>query len=115
MKVLSLNVKAGPTACDIALSMVENEIEVLSISQETKVLKVIHGYGSHGVGGVIKRELPLLLKRLKQQGKIVDFIQNEKFTTNNDEYKKYFKLYPELILDNDLQNFNPGITIIFLK
>lgn len=115
MKVLSLNVKAGPTACDIALSIVENEIEVLSISKETKVLKVIHGYGSHGVGGVIKREIPLLLKRLKQQGKILDFIQNEKFTKNNQEYKKYFNLYPELILDSDLQNFNPGITIIFLK
>ncbi|MBQ9792778.1 MAG: hypothetical protein IJW32_03445 [Clostridia bacterium] len=102
-------------AVDEALSKVEMELETLAISKETKVLKVIHGYGSRGVGGKIKKELNILLKRYLKQGKILDYIQNEMFTTQNAKYQHFTKLYPELILDSDLQNQNPGITLIFLQ
>ena len=115
MKILCLSTKEMPLAVDEALSKVELELETLAISKETKVLKVIHGYGSKGVGGTIKKELNLLLKRYLRQGKILDFIPNEKFTTQSEHYQHFTKLYPELILDSDLQNQNPGITLIFLK
>ena len=113
-KIKSINVEFGLT-CGEALATVEHEIEVLSFNKATKVLKVIHGYGSSGSGGVIKSGLTELLKRLVKLKKIEDFVQNNKFGTLSDKYKKYTKIYPSLLLDSDLQNLNPGITIVFLK
>lgn len=115
MKIQKINVESYPLAVDEALSKVQTEIEVLSFGEQTKVLKVIHGYGSRGVGGKIKIEIIPLLQTLCKQGKILDFIPNEKFTPQNEKYLTYTKLYPELILDADLQNQNPGITLIFLN
>ena len=92
MKILRLSTKEMPLAVDEALSKVEMELETLAISKETKVLKVIHGYGSRGVGGKIKRELDTLLKHLLRQGKILDYIQNEKFTTQNAKDQHITKL-----------------------
>lgn len=115
MKIQKINIESYPLAVDEALSKVQTEIEVLSLSTEPKVLKVIHGYGSRGVGGKIKSEIIPLLQTLCKQGKILDFVPNEKFTPQNEKYITYTKLYPELILDSDLQNQNPGITLIFLK
>lgn len=114
MKISTLNTKTYPLACDEALATIQKEIEILSLS-DCKVLKIIHGYGSSGVGGVIKKELSILLKDLCKQGKILDFVANERFVEPTAKYKRFTKLYPELILDSDLQNQNPGITLIFLN
>lgn len=113
--IKSINVESGLYACDEALALIENEIEVLSLDPNVKILKVIHGYGSSGSGGAIKSSLPNLLKRLVKLNKIEDFIENNKFGALNAKYKKYTKLYPSLLLDSDLQNLNAGITLIFLK
>ena len=114
MRITTIDIERGMLACDEALSKVQNEIEVLAINNQVKVLKVIHGYGSKGTGGKIKREIVLLLQTLVRQNKIKDFAPNERFTQQNEKYSKYFKLYPELLIDSDLQNLNPGITLIFL-
>ena len=114
MRIATIDIESGMLACDEALSKVQNEIEVLAINNQVKVLKVIHGYGSKGTGGKIKREIILLLQTLVRQNKIKDFAPNERFTQQNEKYTKYFKLYPELLIDSDLQNLNPGITLIFL-
>lgn len=113
--IKSINVEAGLYSCDEALALVEREIEVLSLDKQVRVLKVIHGYGSSGSGGAIKNNLPNLLSKLVKLGKIEDFIQNNKFGALSVKYKKYTKLYPNLLLDGDLNNLNPGITLVFLK
>jgi len=115
MNVYKINVETGLLACDEAVAKVLTEIDVLSLSGEPCALKVIHGYGSKGVGGKIKQELFKTLKTLKNTNKIKDFINNEKFTQNSPVYKAFAPLYPQLILDEDLKNLNPGITIIFLN
>ena len=114
MKTATIDIEKGMLACDEALSKVQTEIEILSINNQIKVLKVIHGYGSKGRGGKIKHELFSLLQTLVKQNKIKGFAPNERFTQQNEKFNKYFKLYPELLFDADLQNLNPGITLIFL-
>ena len=113
--IKSINVESGLYACDEALALVEQEIEVLRLDPNVKVLKVIHGYGSTGSGGVIKGTLPSLLNKLIKAGKIRDYVHNNNFGALNTKYKHYTKLYPSLILDSDLQNLNAGITLIFLN
>lgn len=113
--IQTLNIEKEVLACDQALAKVLSEIEILKMQNEIKIIKVIHGYGSSGVGGKIKQELKILLQTLLKQNKIKYFVQNEKFTPQKKEYKIYTTLYPELILESDLQNLNPGITLIFLK
>ena len=51
---------------------------------------------------------------MKAKKKIKDFVLNTSFGEQSNVYKKYTKLFPELILDSDLKNLNPGITIIFI-
>ena len=114
MRIATIDIERGMLACDEALSKVQNEIEVLAINKQVKVLKVIHGYGSKGTGGKIKHDLLFLLQNLLKQKKIKGFAPNERFTQQNEKYSNYFKLYPELLIDSDLQNLNPGITLIFL-
>ena len=48
---------------DVAVAMLDAEIRYYIKTRE-RVLKVIHGYGSHGMGGEIKKLVHLYLKDL---------------------------------------------------
>ena len=97
-----------------ALAKVETELEALKLGGES-CAKIIHGYGSKGVGGEIKRALLQHLKTLKKHKKIEDFFANETFSFTQKKYNFYTKKYPNLVLDPDLKNLNFGITIVFFK
>jgi len=79
------------------------------------LLKIVHGYGSNNIGGTIKKQALQKLAALKRQNKIAGFFPCEQLNTTTEEYKTLIKKYPELILDPDLLNKNPGITLILLK
>ena len=112
--IYKINVESFKLTVNEALAQIESEIETLKLAGIKCVLKVIHGYGSSGSGGEIKKNLPAFLNALKANNKIEDYIENSKFGALSQKYKKYTKIFPELILDSDLRNLNPGITIIFL-
>ena len=114
-RVKVLDIKSDFLSYEEALSKILIELEALHFNKTIKVLEVVHGYGSSGKGGTIKKQLHILLPILKKQNKILDFIPNEKFSCKNEKYILFTKLYPELILDKNLNNLNPGITLIFLK
>ena len=114
MKIETINIKENYPPSDVAVANMELAIEAYS-KTETKVLKIIHGYGSHGVGGEIKRLAQISLAMLKKQNKILNFIPGERF---GEEYKHsefIIENFPELILDADLKNYNSGLTLVFLK
>lgn len=112
--IYKINVENFKLTVNEALAQIESEIDALKITNTKCVLKVIHGYGSSGCGGEIKKQIPAFLNSLKARSKIEDFVENSKFGVLSTKYKKYTNIFPELILDNDLKNLNPGITIIFL-
>ena len=114
MKIKTLNIKQDFPPADVAVANMEIEIEALTGS-EIKAIKIIHGYGSHGVGGEIKRQLIKRLSELKKQGKVLDFVQGEKFGQEQKSSAYILKKYPELILDEDFKNYNSGITLVFLN
>ena len=112
LKTLDLK-KYSPTV-EIALADVEIAIEQAK-REGVSVIKVLHGYGSHGKGGVILIELRKLLKQLKKQGKIFDFFGGEEWEMFNQ--KTLFALTRDKSIagDEDLNKSNPGITLILMN
>ena len=114
MKIETINIKEGFPPADVAVANMEIELEAHSFAG-TKAVKVIHGYGSHGVGGEIKKLAHKKLLELKKLKKILDFVPAEHFGELEKNSDFILNNFPELILDADLKNYNSGITIVFLN
>ena len=80
----------------------------------TKAIKIIHGYGSSGKGGVLKQGLRQLLLSKKNEGNIKDLINGENFLFSNAMTNTLIK-YPGLMSDSDFNRANSGITIILIS
>jgi hypothetical protein len=78
-------------------------------------IKLIHGYGSTGKGGVIRTETRAYLERQKKRGIIKYFITGEEFSIFNEDTRKSFLLCDELRRDSDIERHNNGITIVILS
>ncbi len=81
----------------------------------TQVLKLVHGYGSKGVGGVLRDACRAKLVREKNAGQIDDFIAGEDFRVSNETTWGLLKRWPELKQDRDLGRGNKGITMVVLR
>ena len=102
MQYRTYNVKADLPTVELALANIEIE------------LKVIHGYGSSGVGGEIKHALNNWLKIKKRQGLFLDYVKGEELATSKKQ-KKFKEICPELMGDFELYFSNPGVTLIFIS
>ncbi len=80
----------------------------------TAVLKLIHGYGSSGVGGKLRVAVRASLSRNKKAGMIRGFIPGEEFRISNEASWELLKRIPELKQDRDLGRENKGITLVLL-
>jgi len=78
------------------------------------LVKLIHGYGSKGVGGSIKEEVASALARHRRSSLIRDFIAGEDFRVSNQPTWDLLKKFPELKQDRDLSRNNRGITIVLI-
>ena len=110
----TINIKLDNPPVDVAVANMITELELCKL-ENIDIVKIIHGYGSHGVGGLIKLEAIKALKNMRNKKQILDFIPGEQFSTNNKYYKKLIELYPELILNYNTFQPNSGITIVIFK
>lgn len=78
------------------------------------LLKLIHGYGSSGLGGALKTGILGSLARFKMSGDIQDFITGEDWAIANQTTWELLKQHPHLKSDSDLGRANKGITIVLL-
>ena len=90
---------------------VENLLDEISHAKQNGVvvLKIIHGYGSTGKGGVIRHAVRKKLQELKQNGIIENWHAGE-----NKGDLHFSRHLPSLDFDNDWQFSNPGISFILL-
>lgn len=79
-----------------------------------EVVKLIHGYGSSGVGGVLRVALWSELRQMKERGEIRAFCHGEDWRISNEIAWEILKRFPELKKDSDLGRGNKGITIVLL-
>jgi len=112
MKYKTLNLKDTMPTVELALAMIEIEIDTCK-KEGVQVLKVIHGYGSHGVGGEIKKALKKWLILKKRSHFINDYVLGEAWSTSKTA-EKIKNICPEVLGDSDLFSINSGITIFLL-
>ena len=79
-----------------------------------RTVKLIHGYGSHGVGGRIRVEVRAYLERQRSRGLVRDVIPGERFSIFDEATRRAFLRCDELRRDADLDRANNGVTIVVL-
>lgn len=77
-------------------------------------VKIIHGYGSTGTGGVLRFAIRSYLRQCKERGEIQAFIPGESWSQFEKYSKQMLKNAPESLLDSDLGRNNRGITLVLL-
>jgi hypothetical protein len=83
-------------------------------SQRCKAVKLIHGYGSSGKGGAIRREVHTALAGFKSSGRIRAFSPGEEFSPFYADARLIVGACPALSRDRDYSAANHGITVALL-
>ena len=78
------------------------------------VLKVIHGYGSSGVGGALRDAVRGSLRHRRKEGIVREIIHGEKWEIFDERTRTLLERFPELSRDTDLNRSNEGITVVVL-
>jgi len=108
-----VNLEAGMPTVEKAISHLKTEL-TSARRTKTKILKLIHGYGSSGSGGDIRMAVQRLLQEMSQHGEIRTCIFGEDWTKSDERTWKLVQENPELKQDHDLGRRNLGITIVVL-
>ena len=88
----------------------------LAVARRDKVamLKIVHGYGSSGIGGDIRIAMQKRLHALVEAGQIRVCIFGEDWSKTDDATWKLLQSQGELKGDSDLGRRNRGITVVVL-
>jgi hypothetical protein len=111
MKTVSL--KDGMPLVHQALAQLDRELAVAR-QQGHSVIKLIHGYGSNGVGGEIRIAVQTRLREMNDRGEIRTFIFGENWSKSDQQTWALVKKHTELKQDRDLERKNLGVTIVAL-
>ena len=96
-----------------ALQRLKREL-VLARQDKTKLLKLVHGYGSTGQGGDIRIAVQKRLVELAESGHLRACIFGENWSKSDEVTWKLVQANSELKADSDLGRGNRGITIVLL-
>ena len=107
------NVKENFPSVVEALGLIEIEIEKCK-KEGVKVLKIIHGYGSNGIGGNISIALKQKVKNWKKTGLITDFLFGNEWNAYNQKARDVLFKHPSIPFDKDFNHSNMGMTILVL-
>lgn len=96
-----------------ARAQLANELRAARASG-VEFLKIIHGYGSSGVGGDLRIALQATLRQMQERGEIRECVFGENWRKSDDRTWALMKKFPALKDDRDLGRGNRGITIVLL-
>ncbi len=89
--------------------------EITSAQQSgVRFLKIVHGYGSSGIGGDLRIALQSTLRQMVTKKEIRDCIYGENWRASDERSWELLKRLPELKGDSDLGRGNKGMTIVIL-
>jgi len=113
MSCYIINLEAGMPTVDIARKRLINGLLTARMTG-AKSAKIIHGYGSSGKGGAIKRDTHSFLSKKLTEGTIKGYIKGEDFSPFSENSRRITGFLPELKQDSDYDRGNDGITIVLL-
>lgn len=109
----TLNLKAGQPDLESARRRLLAEMDAIR-KDGTKVLKVIHGWGSSGEGGTLAVGIRKSLRLRVKEGRASLVVPGERFSDASLEGRDLVTRHPNLRRDSDFNRANPGITILEL-
>jgi hypothetical protein len=86
----------------------------LARNSGVRVLKIIHGYGSSGIGGELRIGLQATLRQMADRQEIRACIYGENWRKADEQAWALLKQFPGLKEDRDLGRGNRGVTIVVL-
>ncbi len=110
-RVAELRIKDGMPTADEARRRLVAELEVAR-QRGIRVLKLIHGYGSHGIGGKLRRALRASLEQHRAAGAVGRVVAGEAWSIFDETSRSLLESYPELRNDPDVERGNAGITFV---
>lgn len=113
MPCKTINLEEGRPTVNVGLLRLDSAL-VSARAEGVRTLKLIHGYGSSGVGGRLRDEVWKALDRFKRNGFISDFIPGENFRLSNESSWALVKRDKSIKEDRDFGRANRGITIVVL-
>jgi Arc/MetJ family transcription regulator len=108
-----VNIKTDMPLVDDARRRLLDEIKRAK-AEGCSAIKLIHGYGSTGVGGALRTALRESLARRRKEGKIRGYIYGEKWDVFEPAARDLLEACPELRRDQDISRSNEGVTFILL-
>ena len=109
-----INIKDGMPKVDVAVRKLRldlNTMRRVGVNQ----IKIIHGYGSTGKGGVIKSATHEVLRTMQSEGKIRKFCPGEQFGPFETLGRSIVEDCPSFRNDPDWAKANDGVTLVLLR
>src|SRR5450631_2233359 len=100
-----VNLEDGLPTVERARALLNAELSAAR-ANGVKILKVIHGYGSSGVGGDLRIALQATLRQMADRGEIHACIFGENWRKSDESAWALLKQFPELKEDRDLAKGN---------
>ena len=108
-----INLESGYPTANEAILRLDYELNQAR-RRGVRAVKLIHGYGSSGVGGVLRDAVQQHLRKLQDAGAIRAYVGGENFRISNETAWAMRRQLPQLKDDRDLNRGNRGISIVLL-
>jgi len=113
MSIVTLDIECSMPTVEEARQTLKTELEKCR-NRKIAALKIIHGYGSSGVGGALRQGLRKSLISRRKEGKVKLVVFGENWNIFDASARSILEQCAELRNDKDLCNSNPGISIVLL-
>ena len=107
----TVNLELGKPTVEQAVTKM-NQAVFSAKASGTRVIKLIHGYGSSGKGGGIRHGVHRELEAKKTEGIIKEYVPGDAFSPFSSAGRKALAAMPELSRDRDYSRGNLGITLV---
>ena len=112
-RVVTVNIKEGGPTVEEALAHLQRELTSCR-HLGTRVIRLIHGYGSGGTGGRIRTAVRKELAGRMQGYGIREVVHGEDYSLFSEAGRRLRADHPELKAELRTDRENPGITFIVL-
>ncbi len=111
--VRNVNLEEGMPPVEEGLERLEEALRSAR-HEGVRVLRIIHGYGSSGSGGKIRKACRVLLKQKAGSRQIRGFLPGEDYSRETGAGRALIKRQPSLSRTEHADRGNPGITFVEL-
>ncbi len=109
----TVNLKEGMPTLEEARQKLTSAL-VLARQKKHSAIKLIHGYGSSGVGGTLQIGIRKSLRKRRKKGELRQYIFGENWSIFDEQTREVLDENPSLRKDSDLDRGNEGISIVIM-